>query len=147
MTESKINISELIRVNIAKAKEIISARDKSISLLFNAFDEINQALGGNLEFTSSNVIDSDGDEITRIAVSNKNSRYSENLLWYYFNPEKIFPAMFSYQNILTERCQSVEDVAVFIERLVTDENFMIKVVTISGMNSSKDEDEDEDIPF
>lgn len=145
MTESKINISELIRANIAKAKEIISARDKAISLLFNAFNEINEALGGNLEFTPSNIIDNDGDEITRIAVSNKNSRYSENLLWYYFNPEKIFPAMFSYQNIITERCESIEDVAVFIERLVTDENFMIKVVTISGMSSS--EEETGDLPF
>ncbi|MEQ4513008.1 hypothetical protein [Dickeya zeae] len=145
MTESKFNISELIRANIAKAKEIISARDRSISLLFNAFDEINQVLGGNLEFTTSNVIDSDGDEITRVEVSNKNSRYSENLLWYYFNPEKIFPAMFCYQNIITERCESIEDVVVFIERLVTDEKFMIKIVTISDMNSS--EDETQDIPF
>lgn len=145
MTERKLNISELIKANIAKAKEIISARDKSISLLFNAFDEINEALGGNLEFTTSNVIDNDGDEITRISVSNKNSRYSENLLWYYFNPEKIFPAMFSYQNIITARCDSIEDVVEFIERLVTDENFMIKVVTISSMNNS--DDDAQDIPF
>lgn len=145
MTERKLNISELIRANIAKAKEIISARDKSVSLLFNAFDEINEALGGNLEFTASNVIDNDGDEITRISVSNKNSRYSENLLWYYFNPEKIFPAMFSYQNIITSRCESIEDVVEFIERLVTDENFMIKVVTIASMNNS--ENDFQDIPF
>lgn len=145
MTERKLNISELIRANIAKAKEIISARDKSVSLLFNAFDEINEALGGSLEFTASNVIDNDGDEITRISVSNKNSRYSENLLWYYFNPEKIFPAMFSYQNIITSRCESIEDVVEFIERLVTDENFMIKVVTIASMNNS--EDDFQDIPF
>ncbi|QXA94800.1 Uncharacterised protein [Citrobacter braakii] len=145
MTERKLNISELIRANIAKAKEIISAREKSVSLLFNAFDEINQALGGNLEFTASNVIDNDGDEITRVSVSNKNSGYSENLLWYYFNPEKIFPAMFSYQNIITARCDSIEDVLAFIERLVTDENFMIKVVTISSMNNS--EDDAQDIPF
>ncbi|WP_336286987.1 hypothetical protein [Cronobacter dublinensis] len=145
MTEKKINISELIIANIAKAKEIISARDKSIRLLFNALDEINQALGGNLEFISSNVIDSDGDEITRIAITNKNSRYSENLLWYYFNPEKVFPAMFSYQNIITGRCESIDDVVVFIERLVTDESFMIKVVTISEMNSS--EGNAQDIPF
>lgn len=143
MTESKINISELIRANIAKAKETISARDKSISLLFNAFDEINKALGESLEFTTSNIIDNDGDEVTTVVVSNKNSRYRENLLWYYFNPEKVFPAMFSYQNIITARCGSIEDVAEFIERLVTDESFMIKVVTISGMNSS----EGEDIPF
>lgn len=88
MTERNLNISELIRANIAKAKEIISARDKAVSLLFNAFDEINEALGRNLEFTASNVIDNDGDEITRVSVSNKNSRYSENLLWYYFNSEK-----------------------------------------------------------
>lgn len=145
MTENKINISELIMANIEKAKEIISAREKSINLLLNAFDEINQAVGGNLEFITSNNVDSDGDEITRIAVSNKNSRYSENLIWYYFNPEKIFPAMFGYQNIITQRCQNIEDVAMFIERLVTNESFMIKVVTISGMNSR--EDEDQDIPF
>ncbi|ELY5890011.1 hypothetical protein SNN87_004153 [Cronobacter sakazakii] len=145
MTEKKINISELIIANIAKAKEIISARDKSIRLLFNALDEINQALGGSLEFISSNMIDSDGDEITRIAITNKNSRYSENLLWYYFNPEKVFPAMFSYQNIITGRCESIDDVVVFIERLVTDESFMIKVVTISEMNSR--ENNDQDIPF
>lgn len=145
MTENKINISELIKANIAKAKEIINAREKSINLLFNAFDEINQALGGNLEFTTSTMIDGDGDEITKIAVSNKNSRYSESLIWYYFNPEKVFPAMFSFQNIIRERCQNIEDVAMFIERLVTNESFMIKVVTISGMNSS--EDEVDDIPF
>ncbi|HCT5520078.1 hypothetical protein [Klebsiella aerogenes] len=145
MTERNLNISELIRANIAKAKEIISARDKSVSLLFNAFDEINEALGRNLEFTASNVIDNDGDEITRVSVSNKNSRYSENLLWYYFNSEKIFPAMFSYQNIITARCESIEDVVEFIKRLVTDENFMIKVVTISSMNNS--EDDSLDIPF
>ncbi|WP_181945990.1 hypothetical protein, partial [Klebsiella pneumoniae] len=124
---------------------IISARDKAVSLLFNAFDEINEALGRNLEFTASNVIDNDGDEITRVSVSNKNSRYSENLLWYYFNSEKIFPAMFSYQNIITARCESIEDVVEFIKRLVTDENFMIKVVTISSMNNS--EDDSQDIPF
>jgi hypothetical protein len=145
MTENKINISELIRANIAKAKEIISARDKAISLLHNAFDEINQALGGHLEFISSNVIDSDGDEITRVVISNKNSSYSEGLLWYYFNPEKIFPAMFNYQGIIIERCESIEDVVVFIERLVTNETFMIKIVTISDMNSN--EDETQDIPF
>ncbi|AKL36322.1 hypothetical protein AB9K36_26785 [Klebsiella michiganensis] len=145
MTERNLNISELIRANIAKAKEIISARDKAVSLLFNAFDEINEALGRNLEFTASNVIDNDGDEITRVSVSNKNSRYSENLLWYYFNSEKIFPAMFSYQNIITARCESIEDVVEFIKRLVTDENFMIKVVTISSMNNS--EDDSQDIPF
>ncbi|MGY0246903.1 hypothetical protein ACVFYI_04945, partial [Klebsiella michiganensis] len=74
-----------------------------------------------------------------------NSRYSENLLWYYFNSEKIFPAMFSYQNIITARCESIEDVVEFIKRLVTDENFMIKVVTISSMNNS--EDDSQDIPF
>lgn len=145
MTERNLNISELIRANIAKAKEIISARDKAVSLLFNAFDEINEALGRNLEFAASNVIDNDGDEITRVSVSNKNSRYSENLLWYYFNSEKIFPAMFSYQNIITARCESIEDVVEFIKRLVTDENFMIKVVTISSMNNS--EDDSQDIPF
>ncbi len=145
MTESKINISELIKANIEKAKKIINEREKSINLLTNAFDEINQALGGNLEFTSSTMINGDGDEITKIAVSNKNSRYSESLIWYYFNPEKIFPATFSFLNIIRERCQNVEDVAMFIERLVTNESFMIKVVTISGMNGG--EDEDEDIPF
>lgn len=143
MTEKRINISELIKANIAKAKDIISAREKSISLLFNAFDQMNEALGGSLEFTTSKLTDTDGDEITRIVVSNKNSKYSEYLIWYYFDPEKIFPAMFSYQNIITERCESIDDVAVFIERLVTDESFMIKVVTISGMN----DDESHDIPF
>lgn len=143
MTEKRINISELIKANIAKAKDIISAREKSISLLFNAFDQMNEALGGSLEFTTSKLTDTDGDEITRIVASNKNSKYSEYLIWYYFDPEKIFPAMFSYQNIITERCESIDDVAVFIERLVTDESFMIKVVTISGMN----DDESHDIPF
>lgn len=143
MTEKRINISELIKANIAKAKDIISAREKSISLLFNAFDQMNEALGGSLEFTTTKLTDTDGDEITRIVASNKNSKYSEYLIWYYFDPEKIFPAMFSYQNIITERCESIDDVAVFIERLVTDESFMIKVVTISGMN----DDESHDIPF
>lgn len=53
--------------------------------------------------------------------------------------------MFSYQNIITARCESIEDVVEFIKRLVTDENFMIKVVTISSMNNS--EDDSQDIPF
>jgi len=145
MTENKINISELIKMNITKAKEIITSKEKSISLLFDALGEINNALGGNLEFIPSNMIDSDGDEITNISISNTNSRYSENLLWYYFNPEKIFPAMFSYQNIITARCNSIEDVALFIERLVTNESFMIKVVTISGMDEKTDDTSE--IPF
>lgn len=145
MTENKINISELIKKNITKAKKIITSKEKSISLLFDALTEINNELGGNLEFISSNMIDSDGDEITNISISNTNSRYSENLLWYYFNPEKIFPAMFSYQNIITSRCESIEDVSIFIERLVTDESFMIKVVTISGMDEKKDDTSE--IPF
>ena len=145
MTDEKKTISELIRANITKAKEIITAKDKSISILMDAFREINEALGGNLEFSSSNMIDNDGDEITNVFISNANSKYRENLLWYYFNPEKIFPAMFSYQNIITSRCESIEDVVLFIKRLVTDESFMIKVVTISEMNETNENPFD--IPF
>lgn len=145
MTGEKKTISELIKENITKAKEIITAKDKSISILMDAFREINEALGGNLEFSSSTMIDNDGDEITNVFISNVNSKYRENLLWYYFNPEKIFPAMFSYQNIITSRCNSIEDVVLFIKRLVTDESFMIKVVTISEMNETTEDSLD--IPF
>jgi len=130
MTEERISISELIRLNVAKAKEIIDSKSKSISLVDDALIEINNALGGKLIFTSFEVVDEEGDDITKVSVANIKSGYSEHLLWYYFHPEKIFPSLFNYQNIIKTRCDSINDVADFVQRIVSNDSFMIKLVRI-----------------
>lgn len=145
MTEEKISISELIRINVAKAKEIIDSKSKSISILNDALQEINNAIGGKLSFEYSDVIDDDGDKITNISVSNIKSGYKEHLMWYYFHPENIFPAVFNYQGIINARCDSVEDVLGFVQRIVSNDSFMIKLVRISEMDNYKMFDDD--IPF
>ncbi|WP_157737632.1 hypothetical protein [Kosakonia cowanii] len=88
MNEEKINISELIRLNVARAKEIIDSKSKSISLVHDALAEINDAIGGKLKFTSSDTTDEDGDNITNVSVSNIKSGYSEHLFWYFFTLKK-----------------------------------------------------------
>jgi len=137
MTYNSRDLSSIIRANISKAKEILDSKDKSISMLLKAFSEINSALNNKLEFILTDTIDNEGDEITNVSISNIICGYREHLLWYYFNPEEVFPAMFNYQNIITARCDDISEVDNFIERLISNHAFMIRVITISEIDRNQ----------
>lgn len=137
MTYNSRDLSSIIRANISKAKEILDSKDKSISMLLKAFSEINSALNNKLEFILTDTIDNEGDEITNVSISNIINGYREHLLWYYFNPEEVFPAMFNYQNIITARCNDISEVDNFIERLISNQAFMIRVITISEIDRNQ----------
>jgi len=137
MTYNSRDLSSIIRANISKAKEILDSKDKSISMLLKAFSEINSALNNKLEFILTDTIDNEGDEITNVSISNIINGYREHLLWYYFNPEEVFPAMFNYQNIITARCNDISEVDNFIERLISNHAFMIRVITISEIDRNQ----------
>jgi len=137
MTYNSRDLSSIIRANISKAKEILDSKDKSISMLLKAFSEINSALNNKLEFILTDTIDDEGDEITNVSISNIICGYREHLLWYYFNPEEVFPAMFNYQNIITARCDDISEVDNFIERLISNQAFMIRVITISEIDRNQ----------
>jgi len=137
MTYNSRDLSSIIRANISKAKEILDSKDKSISMLLKAFSEINSALNNKLEFILTDTIDDEGDEITNVSISNIICGYREHLLWYYFNPEEVFPAMFNYQNIITARCNDISEVDNFIERLISNHAFMIRVITISEIDRNQ----------
>jgi len=137
MTYNSRDLSSIIRANISKAKEILDSKDKSISMLLKAFSEINSALNNKLEFILTDTIDNEGDEITNVSISNIINGYREHLLWYYFNPEEVFPAMFNYQNIITARCDDISEVDNFIERLISNQAFMIRVITISEIDRNQ----------
>jgi len=137
MTYNSRDLSSIIRANISKAKEILDSKDKSISMLLKAFSEINSALNNKLEFILTDTIDNEGDEITNVSISNIINGYREHLLWYYFNPEEVFPAMFNYQNIITARCDDISEVDNFIERLISNHAFMIRVITISEIDRNQ----------
>lgn len=140
MTEQKKNISELIKFNLERARKIMNDKVEAISLIENALFEISLALGGKLDFPSVDEIDDDGDHITAVFVVNNVSGYKEKLFWYYFHPEKVFPAMISYQNILVSRCGSMNDIVTFLENLISNDSFMIKVLRISEMNELPHDD-------
>lgn len=140
MTEQNKNISELIKFNLERARKIMNDKVEAISLIENALFEISAALGGKLDFPSVDEIDNDGDLITSVFVVNNISGYKEKLFWYYFHPEKVFPAMISYQNIVAARCDGMNEVVIFLENLISNDSFMIKILRISEMNELPHDD-------
>lgn len=141
MTQDKIK--ELIRENFTKSMSIINDKKITESLLMTALNEVVTILNGKIKFTTENIVDTDGDEIKRITVENTKNGYSETIINYFFHREKVFPVAFNYFNVIRMDCNNIDDVNSFIERLVSDESFMIKIIRVAE-NTDKIDDE---IPF
>lgn len=143
MSEENRNIIDIIRDNLEKAKRVMNDKIKSESAIMSALNEISTLLNNKVIFPKTERLDNDGDLIINISVQNIDSGYTESLIAYYFHAEKIFPAVFNYQGLVRQSCQSIDDVNTFIERLVSNESFMIKIIRVA----ETDEKPDDDIPF
>ena len=143
MSIEEKNISQLIKENLEKAQRIISDKSRAESIIFSALQEISKLLDNKVDFINDEIIDNDGDLIIRVRVRNKKTEYSHFLFSYYFHVEKIFPMMVNYQNILAERCNNIDEVYSFVEKLLSNESFMIKII----LASESDGVFDTDVPF
>ena len=127
----------------------ISDKERAESLLMSALDEISFALEGKIKFKTHDVIDKDGDLIKKVRVENTINNYDEAIINYYFHKEKIFPATFNYFNRIKMDCDSLADINTFIERIVSDESFMIKVIRVAENTEviNNDDNDNHSIPF
>lgn len=146
MSNQNKNLNELIRVNFERARRLMDDKAIAKSMIDDLLNQITITLENKILFTRSERTDNDGDLVTTIFIGNPKNKKKEAIISYYFNAETIFPAVMMYQNIIHQRCESIDDVSVFIEKLVSHESFMIKVIRVSE-EIENPIDFDDDIPF
>jgi len=139
MTEIKSNISELIKQNISKVKRLIGDKERAEQLISSTMDEIAAALEFKVEFKIYSHVDKDKDTLYRVFVENVNSKKRLFILLYYFHQVNIFPLMMNYDAEIVKRCEGINDLEEYLERLVADESFMIKIITVAEDDQGPEE--------
>jgi len=145
MSDNKEKLSNLIKANINKARDILNDKIRAMSIIESTLSELSANLNNKIKFVTTKHTDGDNDLIHNVYVSNMKTNSSEQLFFYYFHQERIFPVMINYQNEITMRCDSLDELVDFFERLVSNEGFIIKLLLTSEYNDN--ENNDEEIPF
>ena len=142
-----IDLHSLIKAQVAKAKNIFTEKDIIESELKETFNLIKEAMSGEINFIFENEIDRYGDVVSTIYASNTKISKKHTILTYDFDNKKVFPVKITDSNDSSSLCNSLHEIKLFLERLISDDSFMIRLVTISKEIEKIDYNIDDDIPF
>jgi len=136
-------IAKIVKANVEIAKNKINNKKRAENIIESFLNELSLELENKIEFKIDSIVDSDLDIVYRVWAVNKLTKNQEITFTYYFNQESIFPLMLNYQNTILARCGDIDEVYDYLKELFSDESFMIKIVLISEMNISNEDN----IPF
>lgn len=140
-----MNLQELIKLQIDKANGLFSERDNAEREIKQTFNTIKEFMPNKIEFIYKEEFDNYGDNVTTIYATNPSIENQYILLTYDFDNKSIFPlkiSMFDGENWL---CQSLKDVKSVLREIVSKDDFMVRLISIS--KEKGDFIDFDDIPF
>lgn len=140
-----MNLQELIKQQIDKANGLFSERDETEREIKETFNTIKEYMPNKIDFIYKEEFDNYNDLVTTIYASNPTIENQYILLTYDFDNKSIFPlkiSMFDGENWL---CQSLKDVKVVLREIVSRDDFMVRLISIS--KEKGDLIDFDDIPF
>lgn len=146
MSDNKDLIS-LIKSQVNKATSLFSEKDLIENELREFFSIIKHTMTDDISFTFEAETDRYGDFVTTIYASNPFIIKKYTVLTYDFDNKTIFPLKISDMNDIPWLCHDLDEVKSALANIISNDDFMIRLVSISKEKDKNRPELDDDIPF
>ncbi|AIR59936.1 hypothetical protein LH23_04485 [Cedecea neteri] len=147
--KNDINLTDLIKKQLEKVNSLFNEKNIIENEIKNTFSIIGSLMKEEIAFHFEKEIDRYDDEVTTLYASPKNSKSKYIIISYDFDNNSIFPIKIIDYSDNSWLCNNANDVKRALSSMISDDQFMIRLLAISKeSNSEKNIDIfDDNIPF
>jgi len=146
--KNNLSLKDLIKEKLDEVYKVFHDKEAVEDSFREVVDSFSEILGENIRFEFKTQVDQYSDKLTAVYAAHPKSPYMYKIFTYDFDNKNVFPVKIISYYDKSWLCASLIEVQKAIKSMVSDSDFMIRIISISRMDAERNIDENhEDIPF